>query len=369
MDWSRVTDADGNPTPGGSGWYRCHLPHRALLDAGVGSVIGRLIGDRRSGRLGVREWGTGGLEADNGADHYDCDIVVMQRWMLAELPDDIRRARATGQLVVNDMDDWFFGLASQNLASKKLNSDERSNLAHYRRILAAGSMVVTSTPYLGERVRPFAPVSKVFRNHIDLRRWPDIAQNDEPVLGWAGAIPWRSGDLETLRGVVGPLCERRGVRFHHSGHVADTAAGEETEWPTAGDVLGVPAGLQSSTPMSTVAEWPQQFTRFDIGIIPLSDRPFNLAKSGIKGLEYVAAGRPFVAQATPEYRHLAELGIGRVARKPRDWIRQLEELVGMTAGERELEAKRNREAMVAAGLTTDQLAEHWLEAVVGGLGD
>jgi hypothetical protein len=328
---------------------------------GVDSVIGRLIADPNTGRLGVREWSD---IDDPSGDHFDRDILYLQRWMIDGLADDIARARDTGQIVINDVDDWFFGLASQNLASRSLNSDPRSNLSHYRRILVASNMVVTSTPYLARRLGSFLPHCVVSRNRVDLDdpgRWPPLTtQRKRPVLGWAGAVPWRSGDLETLRGVVAPLLARRDLTFHHAGHIGG-------EIPTAGQVLGIPEDQCTSTPMAPISEWPAQFAHFDVGIVPLSDRPFNDSKSAIKGMEYVAAGVPFVAQTSPEYSWLAALGIGRVARRPRDWIRHLDELLTMTAAERTAEAEANRDALRQANLTTANLAESWLEAVVGGL--
>lgn len=355
MDWSRITDPDtGHPTPGGSGWYRCHLPHRALVAAGVDSVIGRLVFSQPHGRFAVREW--------DGTDHFDVNPVVLQRWMLQELPEDIKVARSNGQLVVNDVDDWFFGMATQNLASRSLNSDPRSNLGHYRKILAAADFVIASTPYLAARLRSFLPDVRIVRNHIDLDRWPHMPQRDRPILGWAGALPWRSGDLETLTGTLPSLAAKLGIAFHHSGHIGG-------DWPTAYEVVGLdPADpLHSNTPMAPVTEWPDQFVHFDVGIVPLSPRPFNEAKSAIKGMEYVAAGKPFVAADTPEYRWLADQGVGRIARRPRDWTRHLEVLLTMSAEERQAEADLNRQRLEDAHLTTAHLAEHWLGAVVSDL--
>ena len=353
MDWSRVPDpATGHPTPGGSGWYRCHLPHRALLAAGVSSCVGRLVFDRTASRFGIREW--------DDTDHFDVDLVVMQRWMLADLPDDIRAARSTGQLVVQDIDDWFFGLATQNVAHRAYDNP-LSNLAHYRKILAASNLVIASTPYLASRIAQFQPHVTVVRNHVDVDRWPVTCQRDRPVLGWAGATPWRSGDLETLRGVIPQVLSRHGAGFHHSGHIGG-------DWSPAHTVLGLSGPAHTHTPMVPIGEWPDQFSHFDVGIVPLSDRPFNVAKSYIKGLEYAAAGIPFVAQSTPEYKRLAvDHGIGRIASRPRDWIRHLDALLSMSALERSEEARRNRLALRDQHLTVDDLAEHWLEGVTAGL--
>lgn len=83
------------------------------------------------------------------------------------------------------------------------------------------------------------------------------------------------------------------------------------------------------------------FERIDIGIVPLNDIPFNHAKSYIKGLEYAAAGVPFVASAAPEYVFLAENGVGRVARSPEEWESHISELADPKV--RKQEAMKNLE--------------------------
>jgi hypothetical protein len=66
-----------------------------------------------------------------------------------------------------------------------------------------------------------------------------------------------------------------------------------------------------------------------------------MAKSNIKGLEYAAAGIPFVASPTPSYLELKEDGIGLVARKRRHWKPLLSSL--RDPEQRLLAAKTNRE--------------------------
>jgi hypothetical protein len=39
-----------------------------------------------------------------------------------------------------------------------------------------------------------------------------------------------------------------------------------------------------------------------VGLVPLTRGPFNEAKSYLKGLEYAAAGIPFIATPTEEYQ-------------------------------------------------------------------
>ena len=80
-------------------------------------------------------------------------------------------------------------------------------------------------------------------------------------------------------------------------------------------------------PMAPILDYPKLFPPIDIGIVPLNDLPFNHAKSFIKGLEYAAAGVPFIASNSPEYKYLADLGVGRVASNREEWLYHLEELL------------------------------------------
>ena len=73
----------------------------------------------------------------------------------------------------------------------------------------------------------------------------------------------------------------------------------------------------------------------------MSDVPFNYAKSFIKGLEYAAAGVPFVSSWSPEYEFLAQNGVGRVARNKSEWDYHLSEL--MDPSKRKDEVEENLE--------------------------
>ena len=159
------------------------------------------------------------------------------------------------------------------------------------------------------------------RNGIDIDRWvrrTDRAFN-RPTIGWVGATPWRSRDLETLSSWIGPFIKRNNLLFHHSGHTINS--------PLARDQLKIDKQRCTSSPLSPIREYPKLFSKIDIGIVPLNDLPFNHAKSYIKGLEYAAAGVPFVSSYSPEYEYLANAGVGRVAHNAEEWQYHLKELI------------------------------------------
>jgi hypothetical protein len=159
------------------------------------------------------------------------------------------------------------------------------------------------------------------RNAIDIDRW--TKRNDHsrylPTIGWVGAVPWRSNDLESVSPFLGEFIANNKLAFHHSGHIKGTLSADKR--------IGVPPGTKVTySERMLLSKYPSMFKKIDIGIVPLNDIEFNYAKSGIKGLEYVASGVPYVASWSPEYEYLEDLGIGRVAKNSDEWIHHMTEL-------------------------------------------
>lgn len=170
------------------------------------------------------------------------------------------------------------------------------------------------------------------------------------TIGWAGSTAHRSGDLALLRKPFAAL--RKDVLFHHTGH--------HSEYPLFADEVDVDAKRVSVTPMLAPHQYPHGLT-FDVGVVPLVDIPFNHAKSNIKGLEYAAAGIPFVASPLPEYERLAEEhNVGRIAKTARDWERHLKAL---TDYELRAEEGARLRKVVAAEYSAKQQARRWDDLV------
>lgn len=314
-DWSDIVDPlTGIPTMGGSGYYRVGVPSFWLWMNGFDVAVGEKISTGPGG-VWIHDW--------YGNVHEDCDVLVFQRWMSGRAPDVYRIAKQAGQKIVNEIDDWYWGLHPDNIAYKRtdphLHPDE--NRDHYWKALGASDLITTSTPGLVDALRPLGVETALIRNAIDLCRW-DISASNSPVtrIGWVGGTPWRSGDLETLRGVLGPFCERHSCRFVHGGYMPQA--------PSAGQLAGVPSALEDKYLMEPITTYPRLLANFDVGVVPLNDIRFNRMKSALKGMEMAAAGIPFVAQALDEYVWLKEThDIGLTAKKPTHWIAGLTKLL------------------------------------------
>jgi len=305
-----------NPVqPNGCAWYRCCLPAMELRKHGWGAEVG-IPGYNK-------EHGFGLLLPDDRAIH-GWDLIIFKLVMLKDVADSVDEAMSNGQKIIVDIDDWFEGLEKTNLAYSLTDPSKNpdNNRDHYMKIINSADAIITSTPFLYDFYKEKG-IKNVFlvRNGIDLDRWKQ--RNDYagsmPTIGWVGATPWRSKDLESLSSFFGSYMEKSRLRFHHSGNIIGA--------PMAKDQLGLPKTVKTSyEPMQPINTYPQLFRKFDIGIVPLNNVKFNYAKSCIKGLEYAAAGIPFIASYSPEYKLLEEQGIGRVANTPQEWIGHLSEL-------------------------------------------
>lgn len=344
-DWSKVDDGIA---PNGCTWYRCMLPGRQLIRAKIPADVG-FLSIRPNGMFSIQRPG------ENRSKPYKIIVlkVIMNRFVL----NGMDKAQQKGQKIVVDIDDLFDEIHETNMAhgSTDASKDRDNNREIYKEIIAKADAIICSTPFIYEYYRARFPDKPMFmiRNSIDADRWTRMnAVNRQPTIGWLGATPWRSLDLEQLADFFGDYIEKRDLMFHHAGHIA---------WaPPAFMRLGIENKKRLSvSPMVPLYELPDAYGKFDIGIVPLNDIPFNRAKSYIKGLEYAAAGIPFVASALPEYEYLSECGIGRVASTPKEWMSSFDELLDVDM--RQDESLHNRE-IVNKEFTIEAHAQQWVNA-------
>lgn len=309
-DWAWGTEP---LQPNGCAWYRCTLPLNELTKYGWVCGIGFPGFTPKKGF---------GLIVNDNQVLQGWDILVFKLLMQQQVLDYMPRAKELGQKIVVDVDDWFDGLHKSNQAHAATDpvNNPTNNREIYAKIIMEADAVITSTPFLYEHYSSKRNNVFMVRNGIDIDRWtPRRARiNHRLNVGWVGATPWRSGDLEQLSPWFAKYIQTRRMHFHHSGHTSNA--------PFASDILGVHKGVSRTLPLVPILQYPKLFAPIDIGIVPLSDIPFNHAKSFIKGLEYAAAGVPFVSSYSPEYQYLADQGIGRIARSRSEWVQHLDEL-------------------------------------------
>lgn len=297
---------DGQAHWGGAGWVRLgqYLPY-----FGNDVVLGTLVWYYTHFKV-----------IDDVRKMHDVDVVIMQRLMHDGLTRHIKLARQAGQVIINDVDDWYWGLDPSNNAWKashpKYNKEE--NINFYKTIIEASTLVTTSTSFLYERIKKWNNKILLLPNTVDTKAFKkhDHTKNKDVVIGWAGSTAHRSKDLQILGGVLPSFnSTTTQISYLHAGHHDGS--------PYFADEVGLPKEKVKTLPMCDPEKYPEMF-QMDIGIAPLRDFPFNHAKSEIKLLEYSASGIPWIASALPAYKSLVkEFGLGRTAKNPHQWTRHL----------------------------------------------
>lgn len=310
----KVIAKDGNNYWGGSGWARLGQYIEPLKGTGLQVFGGTLVWYKTHFRIDV---------SDGDMDLQEVDVVLMQRYMHDNLDKRIKIAQSNGQIIVNDVDDWYWGLSTKNHAYKLSHPkyNKKENVNHYKSIVSSSDYVITSTDYLAGRLSQFVhcPIVKL-ENTVDVNRFivKDHSNSDVPIVGWVGATNHRSGDVEELDGILKPMFQAGEIRLQHSGWSPNSLSVAKAWGLNDEDLILIPG--------AKAEDYPKIIT-MDVGLAPLHDVPFNHAKSDIKLLEYSASGIPWIGSDLTSYHNLKESwGIGRTARKPKEWFRHIREL-------------------------------------------
>jgi len=287
------------------------------------------------------------LEALDRGERPDLvtDVVVIQRPLWRKVADIIPGLRDRGIAVVVDLDDDFAALHPGHPAHQQL--DEDTNAGHLARACAAADLVTAPTEALLTRYAPHGR-GALIGNYLP--RWAlDVAdRGNGRTLGWSGVAADHPGDLEDTGGAVGAVLRRNRARFHVVGPpegVASRLGLDEPAWGTG---------------MLSIRDYFDALGTIDVGIVPLAPTMFNAAKSPLKGIEWGAAGVPFIASPTPEYEWLAEQGLGTIAHTPEEWERKLSELLGDVALRRRLAEEGIK--LVADRFLLETNAWRWMNA-------
>jgi glycosyltransferase involved in cell wall biosynthesis len=340
-DWSQsVFDYRGLPVQGGAGWIRFGQMAQAMRNH---LILGRA--QPILGRLAV--------ETPDSVLHQDISVVILQRYMEKNISNFITKSRDFGIPVINDVDDWFWGLHEDNAAFDITdpNNNPESNTDYYRESLEASNFVTVSTPFLADQISQWNPNVQIIENCVSSEMFKRRRHYlRKPVIGWCGSTGHRSDDLRIL---IEPFKQMGTfVSYHHTGDIPTQ--------PKFAEKVKVSPTRIKVIPMLAPSEYPSGFT-FDIGVVPLNDIPFNHAKSWIKGLEYAAAGIPFVSSPLPEYIRLKEqYGIGRLASTTEEWVQHFSELLDPKVREEEAIYNRN---VVRSEFPASKMARAWDEII------
>jgi glycosyltransferase involved in cell wall biosynthesis len=233
------------------------------------------------------------------------------------------------------------------------NPNVWSRILHYTYSHASG--IIASTKFLEERMKIYN--KNVYRvpNSLDPSSFMyrlDLS-GTKPTIGWVGMMMWRVEDLKDVASPIKTIVNQYDLKFHHSGVMLD-----RPKW--IAEALNIDPEKVTGFTGARPQYYANVFMPIDIGIVPLTKNQFNEAKSNLKGLEYAFSGIPFIASDTQEYRDLADIGVGRIAKTSKDWLKHLKQLIDPEVREQE---RQNNFKIAVEKFNIFTIKYKWSEAV------
>lgn len=283
-------------TEGGCAHYRAELPARMLRDRGLDAFAGGDLYLYPGGPIAIASDPADEREA--AADGWrEPDVLVLAGgWPTKLGPDVIRAARACGQRVVVDCDDWPW-LPAGNPHHVLGGGDYK--LAAMR----AADHVTASTPFLVDALARHRIDATLCRNSIDAARYADArAVNvDRPdasrmIAGYRGMLAgFHDADVRTLAGQLPD-----DLALMHVG-------ADPREHKSFARLARVAPERVATRAAVVFDEYGPQLRGVDLALVPYALRQFSRAKSNIAAMEWTAAGVPWVGAANDELALLDDL--------------------------------------------------------------
>lgn len=270
---------------GGAGYYRAHLPARALRSLGykvdvVGQELSELVGDKT-----YRDF----------ISEYDLVIVKQSDAISAFKLLYIACKEASVPLLM-DFDDNYFDIPEYHYAYElgyKKGGEKRVTIGVHASLVDG---IIASTPTLAKEIEDtLASIYpdqdcniQVFPNCCDVSDWDNVEFQATGIVGWHGS----SVHNEDLRMVIPALAKQEQVGF-----LSGLSPEMIEEMTGAGVNLVYEQGTQSWVDFPSKL----QSQPWQVGIAPIVDDSFTRSKSHIKWMEYSMKKIPCIATDLPPY--------------------------------------------------------------------
>lgn len=186
------------------------------------------------------------------------------------------------------------------------------------RVMQGASLVVAGNKYIAGRAQNARSKRvEIIPTVIDLNRYPQVVapqKKDFFTIGWIGS-PSTTQYLKDIHSSLRNFCQNKHVKVVIIG---------------AGDLKmdGVPIECKPWSEQTEVEE----IQKFDVGIMPLKDTPWERGKCGFKLIQYMACSRATIGSPIGVNEEIIAHGVdGFYARTPEEWINSLTALMNNDA--------------------------------------
>jgi glycosyltransferase involved in cell wall biosynthesis len=174
-------------------------------------------------------------------------------------------------------------------------------------------LVIAGNDYLANRAtQAGAKWVEILPTVVDLDRYPlsKAPQNEVFTIGWIGTPLKFFNYIKELAPVLKEICRDGGAKVVAIG-------AKET------NLEDIPLEIKPWSEATEVKEMQQ----FDVGIMPLTDTPFERGKCGFKLIQYMASSRPVIGSPVGVNAEIIEQGInGFHASSQAEWLQAFQKL-------------------------------------------
>ena len=234
----------------------------------------------------------------------DFDLLWLEKEFLPWMPAWMETFLARQPYVV-DYDDAVFHRYDQHSSALVRRVLGRK----IDRVMRNAALVVAGNEYLKERaVSAGAKRAEILPSVVDADLYaPAPARASGFTIGWIGS-PVTAPYLEQVRPALEMLTNGGQTQ------VSLIGAGDAIKWENA-NVHTLPWHEESEI---------QNIQRFDVGIMPLLDEPFERGKCGYKLIQYMACSLPVIASPVGVNGQIVEHGVtGFLVKSQDEWLQAL----------------------------------------------
>ena len=305
-----------------SGYYRIGIPNNEMINQGIAnprtlSALRKMYGHNHK------------LFHDmNERCLKVADIIVMQ--LTARLDADIffKWANFANVPILIEVDDLVDKTTDwiDDITNKRAGRHWLSRVYLWKQ----SDGFICSTEYLAKHYSDkFSKPAYTFPNQLDweAKRWNvEKQKSDKVIIGFMGSASHRP-DLLLLKDVIPKILdEYKNVEFHFVGNIVNDFGTDRIKCFTS-IKHGTIRKIEDQGEFFDLDDYPKYMAKWDIGIIPLIDAPFNIAKSDLKYLEYSRLKIPSVISKLPTYRTVIDKKTGVLASNEKEWYRGLKYLI------------------------------------------
>ena len=231
------------------------------------------------------------------------DVILLQQEALPWIPGWFEKILLKSKIkLISDHDDAFFHRYDlhkfsiiRKLLGKKIDS-----------VMSQADIVFAGNEYIGERAKRNNEKVEIFPTVVNTDIYKKTISEKDGVftIGWIGS----PGTSKYLKNIENDLCE-----IYKTGNVRINFVG-------AGDIKmdGFDYNIIAWEESTEVLE----ISKFDVGIMPLPDSPWERGKCGFKLIQCMACEVPVIASPVGVNRNIIQNGEnGFLAESSEDWIK------------------------------------------------